>query len=282
MRQHKTLKNTEILPVPPGAINLRSADGSPLKLKGYARFELTLGEITLPVEALVLPSLGPDKMLLDNSIMGAFGAVLDWQAEQLTFKTSRVKITAQHRKTRLPTPTETDSMTCSVVALERDTQAIPVYLTKKCTIPANHEMALEVHANDAPDRTITALVEPRIVTEDDMEASNAPQAFRRAIVARTVCNWSPRGAMVQIANPSNRLVRIKRNTLLGYIRPVKAVMPQTTSSVNTTTAEETAKHREELKKALSKAFQSTTFSPEQCEEILTTVHKVQISILLEP
>ena len=121
MRQHQTLKNTVILPVPPGAINLRSADGSPLKLKGYARFDLTLGEITLPVEALVLPSLGPDKMLLDNSIMGAFGAVLDWQAEQLTFKTSKVKIPAQHRKTRLPTPTETDNMTCSVVALEHDT-----------------------------------------------------------------------------------------------------------------------------------------------------------------
>lgn len=80
-------------------------------------------------------------------------------------------------------------------------------------------MAVEVHANDAPDRTITALVEPRIVTEDDMETSNTPPAFRRAIVART-CNWSHRGAMVQIANPSSRLVKIERNTLLGYIRPV--------------------------------------------------------------
>ena len=84
-----------------------------------------------------------------------------------------------------------------------------MYLTKKCTIPADHEMAVDVHANEAPDRTITALVEPRIVTEDDMKTSDAPQAFRRAIVARTVCNWSPRGAMVQIANPSNRLVRIE-------------------------------------------------------------------------
>ena len=88
-------------------------------------------------------------------------------------------------------------------------------------------MAVEVHADDAPDRPITALIEPRIVTEDDVEASTTPQAFRRAIVARTVCNWSPRGAMVQIANPSDRLVRVPRNTLLGYIRPVKAVTPQT-------------------------------------------------------
>lgn len=101
-------------------------------------------------------------------------------------------------------------MNCSVVALESDTPAIPVYLTKKCTIPADHEMAVEVHANDAPDRPVTALIEPRIVTEDYIAEPDAPQAFRRAIVARTVCNWSPRGAMVQIANPSNRLLYVVR------------------------------------------------------------------------
>lgn len=282
MRQHKTLQNTEILPVPPGAINLRSADGSPLKLKGYTRFELTLGEITLPVEALVLPSLGPDKMLLDNSIMGAFGAVLDWQAEQLTFKTSQVKIPAKHRKTRLPSHQESDTMNCSVVALEHDKPAIPVYLSKKCTIPADHEMAVEVHANESPDKAITALIEPRIVSEKDIEASDTPPAFRRAIVARTVCTWSPQGAVVQIANPSDRLVRIPRNTLLGYIQPVKAVSQHTSSSVNTTTAQQTEQHRQELEKALSKAFQSTTFSPDQREQILQLCTKYRSVFSLTP
>lgn len=123
-------KHGDFTRAPGGNQSLRSADGPPLKLKGYARFDLTLGDITLPVEALVLPSLGPDKMLLDNSIMGAFGAVLDWQAELLTFKTSQVKIPAQHRKTRLPTSHESDR-NCSVVALESGTQEVPVYLTKK-------------------------------------------------------------------------------------------------------------------------------------------------------
>ena len=41
--------------MPPGAINLHSTDGSPLKFKGHARFESTLGETTRPVEALVPP-----------------------------------------------------------------------------------------------------------------------------------------------------------------------------------------------------------------------------------
>ena len=82
------MKDTRIFAVPPGAINLSSADGSPLKSLGYVRLQLTLGDITLPVEALVLPYLGPDIKLLDNTIMGAFGGVLDWSTGQLSFETS--------------------------------------------------------------------------------------------------------------------------------------------------------------------------------------------------
>ena len=53
--------------VPPKAINLRSADGSQLEILGYIRLMRTLGDIILPVDALVSPKLKPDKMLLDNS-----------------------------------------------------------------------------------------------------------------------------------------------------------------------------------------------------------------------
>ena len=88
VQTHPTKKDTENFVVPAGATNLRSADGSPLKSLGYFRFELTLGVITLPVEALELLSLGPDMTLLDNSIMNVFSGVLDWSTEQESFKTS--------------------------------------------------------------------------------------------------------------------------------------------------------------------------------------------------
>ena len=69
--------------MPPGVTKVCSADNSPLKIKGYTRFELTTPEeITVPVEARVLPSLAPDNMQLDNCIMDAFGGVFDWQAEE--------------------------------------------------------------------------------------------------------------------------------------------------------------------------------------------------------
>lgn len=72
MKRQDAFKQAEILPVPPGAINPRSTNGLLVKITGYTRFDGTLGDITLPVEELVLPSFGPDNMLVDNSIMGAW------------------------------------------------------------------------------------------------------------------------------------------------------------------------------------------------------------------
>ena len=41
----------------------------PLESPGYISFTLKLGNKSLPVEAFVLPHLGPDAMLIDKSIM---------------------------------------------------------------------------------------------------------------------------------------------------------------------------------------------------------------------
>ena len=55
-------------------------------------------------------------MLLDNTIMGAFGAVLDWSTEQLTFEDFQVKLKASHRKATA-TPENPATTQCSVVAV---------------------------------------------------------------------------------------------------------------------------------------------------------------------
>lgn len=83
IRRHPTLDITKIQSIPPGTISLNSADSSPLKALRLTLPNLTLGDKTLPVEALVLFHLGPDCMLLENLIMSAFGAIMDWSAEQL-------------------------------------------------------------------------------------------------------------------------------------------------------------------------------------------------------
>ena len=58
-----------IEPVPSAVVALREAIGSPLNVSGFVVFSLTLSTITHDVEALLVPSLGPDSVLLDNNVM---------------------------------------------------------------------------------------------------------------------------------------------------------------------------------------------------------------------
>ena len=73
IRQHALLRNARVLPVLIGAINLRSAAGLKKKKKKkiveYIRFNL----MTKHYQALVLPHLGPDMLIIDNGVMHAFG-----------------------------------------------------------------------------------------------------------------------------------------------------------------------------------------------------------------
>ena len=82
---HPTLRSVTIQPVPPTAVALQAANGSSLNVLGFVVFSLTLGTITHDVEALVVPSLSPDSIILDNSVMSIFGAVLDWENQVLPF-----------------------------------------------------------------------------------------------------------------------------------------------------------------------------------------------------
>ena len=77
IRNHANLQHNRVFSIPPGAISLRNADGTPLEILGCTGFELELGNNFLPMEAIVLPHLEPDAMLIDNGIMKAFGAKLD-------------------------------------------------------------------------------------------------------------------------------------------------------------------------------------------------------------
>ena len=224
VRVHPTLGESEIRQISPGEINLNSADGSPHKIVGYIRFHLTLGDITFPVEPVVLPSLGPDKGLVDNSIMGAFGAVPDRHREEISFKTSQMKMKATHRHVR-PSQKDSDATQCSEVRLTADNSPVPVFLSRKCCIPPQHEMAVEVETASAPNETTAALIERLIVTCNGAQSTDVPDAFNIIVEARTVCQWSSvnKTATVQIANPSGRHVHLKRKKILGYISPVKSV-----------------------------------------------------------
>ena len=144
-----------IFSIPPGATSLRSADGTPFKNLGYIRFALKLGIKYLPVEALVLPHLGPDVMLIDNSIMKAFGAKLDWAAERLSFKNSNITTPATHMRRPIR------SKYCSVITQDSDAEDVPVFVSNKHIIPAAHEALIRVFSTTRPQRDTLALTQSR-------------------------------------------------------------------------------------------------------------------------
>lgn len=95
---------------------------------------------------------------------------------------------------------------------------IPLHLRKKCCVLPQGKMTLHVGSDQCPQVTTPAVVESRIVTEQDVQTVDTPQALNRLmIVERTTRTWSAANstAMIEVADPSSRHVRIEHNTLYG-------------------------------------------------------------------
>ena len=256
--KHEKLRQKCIFPIPPGAISLRSADGSPLQILGYVRCTLKLGNKSLPVEALVLPHLGPDVMLLDNSIMKSFGAKLDWSSECLSFQNSTQTIPARHVRSSV------QSEYCSVITQTVGTPPTSVLVSRKFVIPAAHEALIRVFSTARPEKDTLALIEPRIASIHTLDDTPEDEIWQSVIIARTVTQWSSvtNSDLLQVGNPSDRTIILKPNTIVGTITPVTAISPQTTSAV-AQNCSESLQARIDLTAALDASFKNTAFDDQQ-------------------
>ena len=131
--------------------------------------------------------------------------------------------------------------------------------------------------------TTDALIGPLIVTFEDIETSAVPEDSQNIIVARTVSHWSAADetSVVQIANPSHQYLYLKRNTLLGHIAPVSVALNKAISE-NQTDRKSTEFTRKELRAALTRAFDKTTFTPAECEQVITLCTKYRSVFSLSP
>ena len=93
VKRHPVLKNEPIHPIPPAVVTLK-ANGSLIEILGFIRFDLQLGDVARPVEALVISSVRPGDILLDNCVMSLFGAKLDWKNQCITFHSRETTIQA--------------------------------------------------------------------------------------------------------------------------------------------------------------------------------------------
>ena len=119
-------------------------------------------------------------MLIDNSIMKAFGAKLDWAAERLSFRYSNFTIPATHMRRPIK------SKYCSVITQTSDAKSVPVWVSKEYIIPAAHEALIRVFSTARPQKDTLALIEPRIVTVETLEGIPQDEIWQTLIVARTV------------------------------------------------------------------------------------------------
>ena len=287
--KHEKLRQKCIFPVPPGAISLRRADGPPLKILGYARFTLKLGNKSLPVEALVLSHLGPDVMLLDNSIMKSFGAKLDWTTECFSFQDSIMKSfgakldwttecfsfqDSRHTTPAVHVRRSVQPQYCSVITKTTDTQPTPVLISRKHVVPAAHEALIRVFSTARPEKDTLALIEPRIASIQTLDDMPHDEIWQSVVIARTVTQWSSitNSALVQVGNPSDRAIILKPNTIVGTISPVTAIPPQTASAV-TQICSESSQVRIDLTAALDESFKNTTFHDQQLTQIINLCTK---------
>lgn len=59
-KRHPILYEALIEPVPPSFMSLSAANGSPLEMMGFIKLSVTLCDISRCIDALVIPSLGPE------------------------------------------------------------------------------------------------------------------------------------------------------------------------------------------------------------------------------
>ena len=279
---HPTLRAVPVKPVPPAAVALRAANAEPIKVVGFVDFPFTLSEITRTVTALVALSLGPDLMLLDNSVMSDFGAILDWENETLSFSSTGATTPAVHRirenvptnSNILPSWDHTQNMSVAAVHRDADADAAAVSLCERVDLKPEHEGLAVAYADCLPPEDCTVVVEPLVVTEKDVADDAKLEPFKHAIVARTIATWkaSDGSVVVQIADPCGDGVCLSPGLCLGHLSAVSIVTPDQlhVDAVANTPAqeEEVRRARSNLGGPLSKAFSNSTFSDEQQEVVL--------------
>ena len=271
------LRHHRISPILPNAILLHSADGTRLEILGCIGFTLKLDNKSLPVEALVLPHLGPDAMLIDNSIIKAFRAKLDWAAESLSFQDSNVTIPATHMRRSL------ESKYCSAITQTSDEKSVPVWASKKYVIPATHEALTRVFSTARPQKDTLALIEPIIVTANTLVGIPQDEIWQTFIVARTVTYWcnKTKSALVQVGNPSDRTITLKPKTVVGTISPVPAISPRSASAI-THNHSESSHARIDLTAALDESLKRPTFNDQQQTQLLDLCTKYRSVFSLTP
>ena len=223
LRSHPKLRTVRIKRVPPSRVSLYAANGTQLVITGFVSIPITLGTVTRRIDMLVIPSLGPDQLLLDNAVMTKFGAILDWRNQSLRFHSSATCIPATHKIA--------DSVSSITVAAIQATAAEQeVRLRDSTELRAGHGCLVRAFASPKPVVDSEVMVEPRILSKDDFIDGTSNPLFEQIIVARTLATWkaSDGSVDVQVCNPSSEHVVLPAEMVIDRLSPVNVTTREAT------------------------------------------------------
>ena len=126
-----------------------------VRISGVLEGDNTEHQLTID-SATEIPCIA--KTWIDDIIMEAFRAKLDWAAERLSFQDSNVTIPATHLRRSLK------SKFCSVITQTGDTQTVPILVSRKYVVPAAHEARIRVSSTARSQNDTLMLIEPRIAS----------------------------------------------------------------------------------------------------------------------
>ena len=143
-KQHPTLCKARVETVPPSCMSLSAANGSSLEILGFITLSLTLGDVARRIDALDIPSSGPDEIiiLLDNDVMSRFGAILDWKNQRLTFSSSTVAVPATHNSPDACSQVTSSTVLRSVAAVHKDAEVHAVKLCNRIDLRPRHNAVI--------------------------------------------------------------------------------------------------------------------------------------------
>ena len=202
-------------------------------------------------------------LAVDPCKLKAFGAKLDWATERLfLFGDINISIPIIYTETSIR------SQYCCVITQNSDT-AILNCGPSKYVVLAEHEAVIHVYSTARPQSDTLALIEPNIVTTDSIEDTFQDDVWRLLVLARTVTSWCAKknSAVVQVANPSHRSIRVQLETIVGTISSVTAI-PESVASIVEANSSESAQAQTDLPAALDKSFKDSTVEDQQQAQVL--------------
>ena len=170
-------------------------------------------------------------------------------------------------------------MSPSVPAVKNDAEVHAVKMRNRINLCSRHGAVITANTDVKPSNGTEVVIEPRILSANELSCEDRPVESERITVARTLATWlaSDRSVAVQIATPSSEAVALHVGLEIGKLSSVAVVSPAqlhvhaVAARPKTPTEFESA--RAEIAAPFSKAFVHSTLTAERQVKILNICAK---------